>query len=1337
MPLGLRADRAVEVLDDHGPDARRRWSIGSGYRISHRLVLTAAHCVSAGRVIVRATGWERNAAILLRGDPDLGFDIALLDIDDDVPLDGGPAPVAVIDRTTAQRLDNCWAIGFPEFKERPNRTTGRVSLRDSAHVEGFIPLGAGLASGHLDFQIFAPPRPLPSTRLAASPWQGMSGAVVFHRDETVGDCVVGVIAEHHVPAGDACLAIVPVGAVEQLPNAEDWRRLLPLEPGSRLVLPRRDRARLGLPRDEPAPPHQPTRIDWGDAPSAELFVGRVEQIATLRGWIEDERCRLIVVAGMGGIGKTSLVARLTADFAEDFDYVFWRSLYNAQPPSDVLAECLDHISAGQLTALRGDIDECLDLLRTRLRQRRCLIVLDNFESVLRPGGYGGYLSGYEGYAELLAVAAEPSHDGKLVLTTREQPRPARKPLSSTATRVLHLAGLDDAAGEQLLAASGVARRNDDLTDLIRHFAGNPLTLKLVSDTIVRLYEGVATKFLQEDVISFGDVHRLLANQFTRLPPAEQTIMYWLAVRREPATLDDLHEMIVPSATKGELLTLVEGLARRSMIVTAGAGRFTSQPVILEYAAQRLIEVCFREAVDRAPHVMRTHALVQATASGFVRDAQRRLLLAPLARKLSDHVGERSLPEHFDELLAQLRTDASDNAWYAPANVLHLLMHLGIDARSCDFSGLQVREADLRGAQLQGVNFADARFIRTSFTDTFGMVEAVATTSTGDRVAAGTASGDVRVWDTGDAIPIATWHEHEGSVSSVAFSADDQFLASASFDRTIRVWDLRTRRCVHVCEGHTDAVVGVACHPTAPLVASASYDKTVRIWSMLSGAELHRVSGHRNWIRAVAYGPAGEHIASCSLDGTVRVWNSTLGTCLAVLEDGPESYWSVAFAPSGQRVAAGGYDGLVRVWNWRIGELEGTLSGHDARVWSLVFPDDRTLMTASADSSIRTWSLDDGRVQQTFTGHDLDVKSVALAHARSQLISGSADQTVRFWNAESGRCDVTLQGHEQPIRAVAVNADGHLIASGGDDGDIRLWDADAGHCLRTLRGHQHWIQTLEFSPDGTRMVSVSDDRAVRTWDVESGHEIRVYHGHTGWIASASFSPDGAVIASGGTHRKIRLWDTETSGDIRVIDAYETAAGALAFTPDGSLLISGGHDHTDQIKLWDPTSGKLVATLGGQIGWIADIAVLHDGERFVSVGADALVHVWHLVDRAHVAAFEGHSAELRAVASHPDRSVVASAGRDRAIRVWDADSGSCLCVLRGHAQEVTSLAFRPHSEELVSSSTDGTIRVWDVARRVSVRTLVPDRPYEGMLIESARGLTEAQREALQTLGAVGLR
>jgi hypothetical protein len=104
------------------------------------------------------------------------------------------------------------------------------------------------------------------------------------------------------------------------------------------------------------------QIDWGESPDIAIFYGREQELVKLTEWIEQDRCRLVGVLGMGGIGKSSLAARLTSQLQNQFEVVIWRSLRNAPPLETLLTELVPFLSQQQdtqaktrtLTALVAD-----------------------------------------------------------------------------------------------------------------------------------------------------------------------------------------------------------------------------------------------------------------------------------------------------------------------------------------------------------------------------------------------------------------------------------------------------------------------------------------------------------------------------------------------------------------------------------------------------------------------------------------------------------------------------------------------------------------------------------------------------------------------------------------------------------------------------------------------------------------------------------------------------------------------------------------------------------------------------------------------------------------------
>ena len=380
----IRTDRAVEVLHNGGTDKDPDWSVGSGYLIGGRLVLTAAHNVGAGECLVRMVDGSEHPAVVRRRGEEIRLDLAVLELTgDDAPDLGEGVRYAIVSQEHAERLQRCTGLGFPQFKEdktRPQPGSGKA-LRNIEQLDGEIPTAAGALANLLTFRVSARPRehPLPTgvEEFGGSPWQGVSGTVVFARDESFGERAVGVVTEHHLAEGGSALTLVPIGAIGVpgvLPAKERqaWWDLLGVPDPA--ALPKLS----GLSsRRRPHPPAPPSGA-----------VARGELAAAILAALRDGPAPLVALTGGPGFGK-SVLARLVAaavDAPASSDTgnggerwcpggVVWLDM--GQEPD------LSRLLAHQLTDLTGQsaggrsVGQLASELGEELAARRCLLVLDD------------------------------------------------------------------------------------------------------------------------------------------------------------------------------------------------------------------------------------------------------------------------------------------------------------------------------------------------------------------------------------------------------------------------------------------------------------------------------------------------------------------------------------------------------------------------------------------------------------------------------------------------------------------------------------------------------------------------------------------------------------------------------------------------------------------------------------------------------------------------------------------------------------------------------------------------------------------------------------------------
>jgi len=1041
-------------------------------------------------------------------------------------------------------------------------------------------------------------------------------------------------------------------------------------------------------RDPSEPAPQPERaVDLGEAPQVPMFVGRQAELDELQQWVLGDRCQLIAVLGMGGVGKTATVAQCVQTIQAQFQYVLWLSLRDAPTFMTLSLAAIQFFSDYHVLEpdLPTDPYPRIQHLLRYLKQQRCLLVLDNAEAILQQGDRcGQYRPGYEAYGDLLQQVGMQQHQSCVLITSREQPWEISQLAGERLpVRAMQLTGLAAEAGRSVVEIKGsFAGTAEHWQRLVELYGGNPLALNIAAASIRDMFQRNVSAFLNHAVFAFDDINDLLDEQFNRLSTLEQQAMYWLAIEREPVTIEDLEANILSSISRRELFEAVKSLVRRSLIQQTDQG-FTQQPVVMEYLVEKLQQQFAQELISNSPELLISHALTLANAKEYIQHSQQQVLLEPIVQQLLSHFeSPTQLEQALQNLLALLRSHYPQRMGYGAGNILNLFRTLGTDISGYDLSGLTIRQADFKTLPLRDINLQNTQLDSTLFANDLDECFSIAIDPQRQFLAAGGSTGEVTLWNFPDfsSHRLLTGHRHW--INKLTFSPDGQWLATASFDHTVRIWQVATAECMAVLTEHTGQVAAVNFSLDGTRLVSAGHDGQTLVWETTSWTCLKKVAIPNAAIGAVAFHPEGQRLVNGFVDGRIGLCDLATGCLTYSVEHHLAPIWGLVFHPNGDKIFTGSHDQTIKVWDSQTAECLDTLVGHTGIISELIcVQQGQILASCSHDRTVRLWDTHSGKCLRVLQGHQSDVWGIASGKDDNILISASLDRSIRLWNINTGLPIKTIQGSYRAIWSVAFSPDGQQLISGGEDRHLRVWDVDHQRCLQNWMAHTNEITHVAIHPEGQLIASTGGDLTVKLWDRDSRQCLYRLQGHDDWLWSLTFSPDGRLIAGAGRNFVLNIWDTATGKRLKTLNTdgeHTLYIWSAAFSGDGHLLGTGSYDRT--VKLWDTQSWQCVATFGGHENWINSVCFNPQSTLLASGDYSGHVKVWQIQTEECLQTLKGHRGTVWSVVFGPQGNGLASTGFDGTIRLWDVQTGNCLHTLQGHEGYVFSTAFHPDGKRL---------------------------------------------------------
>jgi WD40 repeat protein len=1078
------------------------------------------------------------------------------------------------------------------------------------------------------------------------------------------------------------------------------------------------------------------------------FVGRQQDLGQIKQWLQEEACRSLLIWGLPGVGKTTLATKVLAQLSPKIETRGYLSLTADVHDDDFFAALVRWLKSGQYDD-GTPLQDPLNWVLQQFESRRCVLVVDQLEALFQPGQpVGTFREGTSAIQQFFQMAAEQRHQSSVLWVSREKSLETSQ-WRGGQIREYQLQDLSLEEAKTLLQARGLQATEADWQTLLSRYGGSPLLLKGLAATIQEVYQSQVAGFL-----AFPQLHLPTAvvegitQALQRLPQGERDILYWLAIAHVPVPLTTLMDGLVkvPDAMT------IQSLLGRALCHTVPLERkavtgLAMDSVVRAIVLDQLQSVLLQELSENRVEVLNRIPLVTTTAREGVQLHQRQALLEPLGEALRRQYGiDGALSDKCQQLHQTLRHDCLGQPGYGAGNFIHLCQTLEVSLHGIDLSELSIWQSDLRFAELQGADLSHAKFADTVFATALGRNPVMAFSIDGEYLATGDQEGRLLLWELHQGKLMRVLHQERGQgICALAFSPRADLLAVGTDSGQIWLWSLQDSYHPDGLFGHDRAVRSLAFSPDGSRLASGDATGQLYLWDLASGIVQGRLHQHQGMIHSLAFDAQGQTLVSGGDDQRACLWDVMQQTLVKEFQAGSTAQIRVAgFMADPQwshrplRAVAAGYDEQsLTLWDIEAGRSYWAIAtGGEAILAIALSRNGQDLLCSYQDFSVALWNLPRRQIRYRLPRFNAPVWSMAFSVQGHLFVTGG-DYTIKLWETASGSCVRSFLNRAHPVRCLALSDVGNTLITGHSDYTLRLWQVNStgtfafssGHLL----GHRAAIRDIVVSPDGQWLASSGEDLTIRLWDLSTKSCERVIPLLSSPVNSLAFSPDSRWLATAGAETAIILWDVASGDKANILDSFDTPPSALLFSPDGDWLFIGCRD--GRLYRWALGQGRGVQLQPGHKGRVHSLAQDPAGTVLASASHDGHVY-WRTLDHPEVSGQwchpEGHW--LQVVTVTPQQEIWAITSQTHQIEVWDVKANHCRYRLEGHGQDIWQVAVSSDRTMLATASQDDEIRIWPLDTGVCLQTLRPDRPYEGVNILGAEGLSVPEGTMLRALGAV---
>lgn len=317
------------------------------------------------------------------------------------------------------------------------------------------------------------------------------------------------------------------------------------------------------------------------------FVGREKELNSIMQSFGDPDCRLLTLAGLGGVGKTRLAVEAGTVLADDFSqgavFVNLQSVDAHEKMIAALADALKFPLSGQ--------DEPQVQIINFLRNKEMLLLLDNFEELLAEIEFISLVLENAPYIKLLVTSRQTLNlQEEWIVPVEGMPYPAENDLGKASE--FSAVQLFIRCAQKLRPDFSYENEKEGIVRICQLVDGLPLAIEMSAAWTKMLRCADIADEIQKDIEFLTSnvrnipphnhsMRAVIDRSWKLLDQDERAVFMRLSVFRDGFDFQAARE--IASAT----LPILSGLADKSMLRVDDGGRYRIHGLIQQYTANKL------------------------------------------------------------------------------------------------------------------------------------------------------------------------------------------------------------------------------------------------------------------------------------------------------------------------------------------------------------------------------------------------------------------------------------------------------------------------------------------------------------------------------------------------------------------------------------------------------------------------------------------------------------------------------------------------------------------------------------------------------------------------------